>query len=214
MKAYFISGIGADYRLFTHIRLPRGYEPSYIHWIPPQPSETLPSYAHRLTDQIDTAEPFVLIGLSLGGIMAVEIAKHIKPVYTILISSVPLPAHFPKYYRLARSLKAGHLVPATFLKMAATIKHSLTMSPANGRLMRKVIWAGDDKFIRWAINAVLEWQNNQIPHPIYHIHGTRDVVFPISLTNPTHIVKKGGHMFLMSRPELITELLEEISAGH
>lgn len=32
-KVYFISGIGADYRFFTHIQLPEGYEAHYIHWI-------------------------------------------------------------------------------------------------------------------------------------------------------------------------------------
>ena len=75
MKAYFISGIGADYRLFTHIRLPEGFETCYVHWIPPEKDETLPVYARRLAEQIDTSEPFVLIGFSLGGIMAVEIAS-------------------------------------------------------------------------------------------------------------------------------------------
>ena len=84
MTAYFISGIGADYRMFTHIRLPEGYQAVYIHWIPPKKKEPLGAYASRLIAQIDTAEPFVLIGLSLGGIMAVEIAKRYPPVCTPL----------------------------------------------------------------------------------------------------------------------------------
>ena len=211
MKAYFISGIGADYRLFTHTRLPEGYEAVYIHWIPPQKTETLPDYAQRLIAQIDTTEPFILIGLSLGGIMSVEIAKRTSPVCTIIISSVPLSAQLPGYYKLAGKLRLGRLVPASLLKSAASIKHSLTMkSAANRQLMRTIIRAGDDRFIRWALNAVLDWDNREIPSPFFHIHGTRDEVFPIGLTNPTHIVPKGGHMFLMSHPAMINDILQQI----
>lgn len=211
MKVYFISGIGADYRFFTHVRLPEGYEPSYIHWIPPLRNETLRAYALRLADQIDPSQPFILVGLSLGGILSVEIAQKIAPVCTILISSVPSAAHLPKLYKLAGQLRLGRLVPATLLKLAALVKHSLFMYPEeNRRLMRQVIRAGDDRFIRWALNAVLDWDNHTIPQPLYHIHGTRDEVFPIGLTTPTHVVRKGGHMFVVSRPETVNRFLREV----
>lgn len=211
MKVYFISGIGADHRFFTHVRLPEGYEPSYIHWIPPLPKEELSHYALRLSDQIDSSQPFVLAGLSLGGIMAVDIAQKIPPVCTILISSVPSAAHLPKLYRLAGKLRLGRLIPATLLKLAALIKHSLFMRPAeNRRLMRQVIRSGDHRFIRWALNAVLDWDNRNIPSPLYHIHGTRDEVFPIRLTTPTHVVRKAGHMFVVSHPETVNQFLREV----
>ncbi len=211
MKVYFISGIGADYRLFTHIHLPPGFEPAYIHWIPPQKKEKLCDYAFRLTQQIDTTEPFVVAGLSLGGIMAVEIAKRVPPVCTILISSVPISHQLPKLYRFAGALHLGKLIPASFLKFAAIIKHSIWMRTAAGkRLMRQVIRAGDNRFIRWALGAVLQWKNDTIPHPLFHIHGSRDEVFPIRLTNPTHIVPKAGHMFVISHPNAIDQFFHQV----
>jgi pimeloyl-ACP methyl ester carboxylesterase len=211
LNVYFISGIGADYRMFTHIRLPEGFEPSYIHWIPPHTGEKLPDYALRLAEQIDTTNPFILIGLSLGGIMSVEIAKRLSPICTILISSVPVAAHLPAYYRLAHRLQLDKWVPTSLLKTATAVKHTLTMrSPADRKLMRDVIRSGDDQFIRWALHAVLEWDNATIPHPLYHIHGTRDEIFPISGTKPTHIVPKAGHMLPMSRPTIVNNLLREI----
>src|ERR1700760_4148935 len=105
MNTYFISGIGADERMFTHIRLPDEFEIRHIHWIEPDRNETLPSYAHRLANQIDTTKPFALIGFSLGGIMAVEIAKILKPVCTILISSIPVSASLPRLYAFANRLQ-------------------------------------------------------------------------------------------------------------
>jgi len=211
VKVYFTSGIGADYRLFTHLRLPQGFETHYIHWIPPHPNESLRDYAARLTVQIDKSSPFALVGLSLGGIMSVEMAKVIKPACTILISSVPVSAHLPRYYRIAGQLGLGKLVPASLLKAATSVKHGLMLRPAaNRRLMMDVIRDGDDQFIRWALTAVLEWENTEIPQPLYHIHGTRDEVFPIRLTTPTHIIRKAGHMFLLYRADTVNRILSEI----
>ncbi|MBS1659919.1 MAG: alpha/beta hydrolase [Bacteroidetes bacterium] len=211
MRVYFIPGIGADYRLFTHVQLPEGFTPSYIHWIDPHDKETLPDYAFRLTSQIDTTEPFILVGLSLGGMMAVEIAKRIQPLCTIIISSIPVTNHLPKYFKVAGRLGMGKLVPASFLKVASSVKHGLTMRPASNRkLMFDIIKDGDDRFIRWAITAVLEWENTEVPKPFFHIHGTRDEIFPIGLTTPTHIVEKGGHMFVVSQPDILNSMLKEI----
>jgi pimeloyl-ACP methyl ester carboxylesterase len=203
--------MGADHRVFKYLQLPEGYEPSYIQWIPPLKKESLRDYAYRLTQQIETTQPFVIAGVSLGGMLAVEIAKRITPVSTILISSVPVSTHLPKYYRLAGALGLGKLIPATLLKSAAILKHSLMMYPAEKRrLMRQVIWSSDDRFIRWALNAVLEWDNKDIPSPLFHIHGTRDETLPGAMTTPTHIVQKGGHMLLVSRPETVNQFLRDV----
>jgi pimeloyl-ACP methyl ester carboxylesterase len=211
MKTYFISGIGADYRLFTHIRLPEGFETRYVHWIPPDKDETLPGYARRLAEQIDTSEPFVLIGFSLGGIMAVEIAKVYSPICTIIISSVPVSANLPPYYLLAGRLRLSKLASPTLMKLLASVYHMLTMrSRDNWKIMREVIWSGDDKFISWAINAVLKWENVLMPQPLVHIHGTGDPIFPINRTTPTYTVPKGNHNLILSHPAIINSLLSDI----
>jgi pimeloyl-ACP methyl ester carboxylesterase len=211
MKTYFISGIGADDRMFTHIRLPEGFETRHIHWIPPGKEETLPVYAQRLAAQIDRTEPYVLIGFSLGGIMAVEIAKAFPPVCTIMISSVPVSANLPHYYLVADRLQLSKLASPTLMKFLTSVKHRLTMrSREDWELMRDVIWSGDDQFISWAINAVLKWENNTIPQPFFHIHGTRDEIFPVKRTRPTYIISKGSHSLTMSHPHLINRLLRDI----
>lgn len=211
MKTYFISGIGADYRLFTHIRLPEGFDTHFIHWIPPEPDESLPSYARRLTAQIDTSEPYTLIGFSLGGIMAVEIAKLFAPACTILISSIPVSSNLPPYYRRARRLQLQKLASPTLIKALATFKQRLTMkSRENYKLMREVILDSDDRFIAWALDAVVNWQNDKIPQPFFHIHGTWDEVFPIRYTKPTHIVPRGGHNLVMNQAAIINGLFRQI----
>lgn len=211
MKTYLISGIGADYRLFTHISLPEGFETRYVHWISPAKDETLPAYARRLAAQIDTSEPFALIGFSLGGIMAVEIAKIFQPSLTILISSIPVSSNLPPYYTRAHRMQLSKLASPKLMKLLTSVKQLLTMrSREDWKIMREVIWSGDDRFISWAIEAVLNWENTTVPKPFYHIHGSWDEIFPMKLTRPTHIVPRGGHTLVMSHPLIINNLLREI----
>jgi pimeloyl-ACP methyl ester carboxylesterase len=215
MKTYFISGIGADYRLFVHIRLPEGYETKYIHWIPPVEEEPLAAYARRLAGQIDTSEAFILVGFSLGGIMAIEIAKILNPVCTIIISSIPLSANLPPYFSLAHRLRLTKIASPNLMKLLTSVKHRLTMkSKTDWNIMREVIRSGDDQFIAWAIRAVLEWENTSVPQPLYHLHGTRDEIFPINFTNPTHTIPKGGHVLIMTHAEKINALLQKILLTH
>src|SRR5258708_37464041 len=111
MKAYFISGLAADGRVFKHIQLPKGLETIYLNWIPPQEEEALPHYALRLATSINTKEPFVLLGLSFGGMLAIEIAKQLHPVSTILISSIPVSDHLPGYFKAAGKIGLHKMVP-------------------------------------------------------------------------------------------------------
>ncbi|HEV2354925.1 MAG TPA: alpha/beta fold hydrolase [Puia sp.] len=211
MKTYLISGIGADYRLFTHIHLPDGYETRYIRWIDPQKGEPLPAYALRLAGQINTREPFVLIGFSLGGIMATEIAKIFNPVHTILISSIPRSSELPPYYIRAHRLRLAKLAAPPLMKFLAFIKALLTMRSRDDRkLMKDVIWSGDDRFISWAIEAVLRWENDTLPLSMTHIHGAWDEIFPMLYTHADYTIPKAGHNLTMTHPHSVNDLLEKI----
>lgn len=208
MKVYCISGIAADKRAFKHIRLPIGFETEYIAWVKPIKKESLHEYAIRLTEQINTREPFCLIGISLGGIMASEIATLYKPKTTIIIGSIPVFSQLPPYYIWMGRLKIQKLVPGTLYKFAAITKHFFTREPAEDKQdIYTMARETDPAFIRWGINAVLNWTNEQMPESLVHIHGTRDEVFPFTYTRPTHIIPKGDHMLVISHPEEINNII-------
>jgi pimeloyl-ACP methyl ester carboxylesterase len=211
MNTYFISGIAADGRLFRHIRLPTGFDAVYLNWNKPHPDESLKSYADRLAEKINVQEPFVLIGTSLGGIVAAEIALKYNPIAVIIIGSVPVVSQLPGYFRLAEKLKLYKLFPGSFYKFSAKVKHHLTReNPEDKKIIIKMISETDPAFISWGIRAVLKWRNRQIPKSLYHIHGTRDEVFPYGCTSPTHTVYKGDHVIVITRHEEVNNMLAEI----
>jgi pimeloyl-ACP methyl ester carboxylesterase len=212
MNVYFISGMGADGRLFRHIRLPEGFQMHFVQWITPEEKDTIPTYASRLLQQIDTTQPFALVGVSLGGIMAVEIAKIASPVATVIIGSIPVAAHLPRYYvTLGTSLGLLRVLPGSLFKRAARLKRTFTLeSSTDKRLVLQMIDEADGDFLLWAMRAVLKWENKELPPSLWHIHGSRDIVFPIMLTRPSHIIRKGGHLFVMTHAEQVNGILQDI----
>ena len=207
VNVYFISGMGADHRAFSYITLPKGFEAIHLPWIKPVKNEPLAAYAVRLAGAIRTTEPFILVGLSMGGMMAVEIAKKFPPVCTILISSISLSGQLPRYYRVASNLKANILVSPSLLKKLVGLKKAF--SPAS-ELVAEMFRACDNDFFKWAMMAIPGWDNQQVPQPLYHIHGKKDWVLPIRLTHPTQAVAGVGHMLVMTHPAVVNTFLADI----
>lgn len=211
MKVYFISGLGADRRVFKNIQLPSPYQPVYLDWIPPLKNETLAQYALRLAQKIDTSEKFSLIGLSLGGMMAVEIASHLQPAHTILISSISSSGHLPKYYRLLGKLQLHKFLPVSIVKQTSLIKRFFSAKTTEDKkMLESMIRNMDVPFMRWALGAVLNWQFTTPPQNTFHIHGSYDEILPLRFTRPTHIIRKAGHLMILNRAAEINKILAEI----
>ncbi len=211
MKAYFISGIAADKRIFRHIKLPEGFHAVYLDWIKPYPDEKLSQYAHRLAQRIDTTEAFILVGTSLGGIMAVEIAKEYHPVAVIIIGSVSVSDNLPRYFRVTGRLQIHRLIPGSFFKVSAMAKHYFSSeNKEDKKIIIKMIHETDASFIRWGIHAVLTWQNTELPKSLYHIHGTNDKMFPYSLVSATHTINNGDHIIVVSKPDEVNTYIHKI----
>jgi len=211
MKVYFISGLGADKRVFKHISLPDGFEAIYLDWIPPGANESIEEYARRLAEKIDINAPFSLIGLSMGGMIASEISKRYKSRLTVLISSVPVSSDLPPYYKWIRSMNLGRLIPIRWIKSAFIVRRLFTTETNDDKLtLLEMIRDIDMKFIQWAMDAIPKWINKELPLPYIHIHGTSDKILPIRYTKPTHIIEKGGHLIIMNRAKEINRILENV----
>jgi pimeloyl-ACP methyl ester carboxylesterase len=211
VKVYFFSGLGADRSVFRHIHLPAGYEPIYIDWISPLENESLSSYSLRLTNHIDFTEPFSLIGLSMGGMIAVEIASRQKPAHLVLISSIPSSSQLPPYYRMLARIKLHRILPIScFLKGAVLKRFFTSESNEDKRLVKNMISKADVSFIRWGMEAIVNWRMNTIPENITHIHGSSDEILPRRFTKPTFIIPGAGHLMVLTRSSEINKILNRV----
>src|SRR5512138_536855 len=101
INIYCISGLGADERAFERLKI-NGCNLSHLHYITPFSNEDLSYYAKRMSAFVKDPNP-VILGLSFGGMIAVEMAKHMEFEKLILISSVKTYNEVPKWMRIAGS---------------------------------------------------------------------------------------------------------------
>lgn len=211
VKVYFISGLAASGKIFRNIKLPQHCEAVYLEWIPPEKNESLSHYALRLAEKIEPNETFALVGLSFGGMLAVEIAKTLHPSCLILISTVPSIQHLPVYYKWAGAMKLHKVIPVSFVQYASLIKRYFTSeTKEDKKMLRSMISKSDAHFIRWAMNAVLTWKNKEVPQNMLHIHGTKDGILPKRFTKPTHVIQKGGHLMILTSANEINKIFTEV----
>lgn len=212
-EIYCVSGLGADERVFQKLKF-QGYQPVHIQWIEPKSGETIADYAQRLTAQIKSECP-ILIGLSFGGIVAVEIAKQIATEKVILISSTKNQQEIPFYFKIFRWLPLYLLLPAKFMLWARQLIASwfFSLETADERkLLRAILHDTNAKFMKWAIHQVVTWKNEEIPAKIFHIHGASDRIFPDRYVHEDFNVSQGGHFMIMNRAEYISGLIQKIIA--
>lgn len=187
MNAYLISGLGADKRIFSKINLNPSVNIIHLDWIPFSKNQTLKDYAINLSKEINTTVPFVIIGVSFGGMIATEIAKHLNPVKTIIISSTIYNSQFQWIYKLSGKLNLLKLIPSWLLKSSNKFTQNYyfgTKSLEDKGLLSKIVEDTDPLFLKWAIGAILKWDNNVRPLNLLHIHGDNDKIFPIKKWNP------------------------------
>ena len=205
---YIFSGLGADERVFQFINFFE-QKPVFIHWTDPLPDETLESYAARISFKITAPNP-VLIGLSFGGIMAVEVAKIIRPQKIILISSVQSKKEIPFIYKFAGRLKLHKLVPAAMMKKANFITYWLFGIKGNEekKMLAAILNTTDTVFLSWAIDKILTWKNKSATDNLVQIHGTKDRLFPV-YKKAKVVVEQGGHFMIVNRAQEISNILQE-----
>ena len=206
-KLYIFSGLGADESVFQKLDF-SDYSVTYIQWVIPQSKETIEDYAARLIDQIPTTKP-TLIGLSFGGIMAIEVAKQIDVEEVIIISSVKTKNELPSYYRFAGKLGLHKLLPPSFLKRSNFITNWFfgTSSTFDKQLLKQILIDTNPQFLKWAMDKIVHWKNETVLSNIYHIHGTNDRILPFRNVYCDMTIKNGGHLMVLNKSEELNSVL-------
>ena len=207
---YCISGFGADERVFAKVNWGE-HDVHFIQWKIPAKHETIESYATRMLQKISHPNP-VLVGLSFGGMMSVEIAKQIPVEKIILVSSVCCRRELPFYMKLTSLLNLNRLIPMKPYSILEPLEnYNLGVKDKEQKkLLREYRKNLDLQYSNWAIDKVVNWQNTWRPPNFIHIHGTQDHIFPIRyIIKPDYVIKNGGHLLLMNNADEVNEIFKK-----
>lgn len=208
-EVYIFSGLGADERVFQRLDL-SCFSVKFVNWLIPEKNDTIENYATKLLDQITTKKP-ILIGLSFGGIMAIEVSKQIEVEKVIIISSVKSKYEIPFYYRLAGKARLHKILPFQLLKKSNFVSNWFfgAKTTFDKQLLKKILGDTDIVFLKWAIDKIVRWSNITEIKSVYHIHGTNDNILPIFFINCNMIIRYGGHLMILNKAEEINPILRK-----
>ncbi len=208
---FLIPGLGADYRSYQHINLP-GNELIHVKWVDPEKQDTLSTYAQKLIDKYQIRSGSIVIGNSLGGMLAIEIAKKVHLNKVILISSIKTAKEAPSRFMWYRYIPVYRMLPAKWLTALGTlfIPTMGKMSKHHKELFFSMLRGTSPVFLKWAMGAILHWKNQTVPDNVYHIVGNRDRVFPYERIKDAAIVEGGTHIMIFNKAKTINDWLKEI----
>ncbi|MBT8263603.1 MAG: alpha/beta hydrolase [Bacteroidia bacterium] len=208
-QVYFIPGMAAGKEIFKNIRLPEDrFEIHVLEWLIPEKNESMVSYASRMAAEIK-GENVVLAGVSFGGVVAQEIAAFVNPRKLIIISSVKSPGELPLRLKLARKTGAYKLVP-TRLMLSADDLTKFSIGPRSKKrlkLYQDFLHVRDKRYLDWAIKNMVCWQQKEPYRKIIHIHGDKDIIFPIKNINDCVVLEGGTHVMLLNKGKQLSQKL-------
>ena len=203
-------GMGTDARLFDDQR------PSFKtlitpDWLDPQPRESLRDYGRRMVDALPVEPPYVLGGVSFGGMLALEMARHAKPRGVVLIASCRSRAALPLRLRLLA--RWGPLLPdfvADARRVVPAFMYQRVGATRDEHFERchQMLLDTPPHLLRWTGRAIHTWPGAEdLDVPVYHVHGDADKIILSNRVRADAWIEGGGHLLTMSHVEHVNEAI-------
>ena len=187
-----------------------GYNVIHIDWILPLENETLQNYALRISENIKD-ENAILIGLSFGGILSVEISKIKKFKKVFLLSSAKTKFEIPFYYRFLGKLNLLRIIPSSILKRVNSLTYLVFGAKTNAEksLLEDIVRNTDERFLKWALHQIMNWENENYSENIVHIQGDIDLILPHIFVKYDYLIKGGTHFMTLNQSKEIETIIIE-----
>ncbi|KJJ39431.1 alpha/beta fold hydrolase [Aequorivita vladivostokensis] len=208
---YFVPGMAAGGEIFRNIKFPENYRVHILEWLIPEKNESLKAYAERMARRIQEKNP-ILIGVSFGGVVAQEMNDFLEVKKLIIISSVKSKSELPRRMKLASLTKAYKLIP-TGLVLSADDLTKYSIGPKTKKrlsLYQEYLHVRDKQYLDWALEKMITWGKKEKLQDVIHIHGEKDVVFPIKYIDQCEVIKGGTHIMILNRGREISQKLLDI----
>lgn len=205
-KTILLPGMGADSNMYPQSQYGHLAGVKFVDWPPYQGEKTIQAVARRIIDEYHITGDVVIGGSSLGGMVAVEIAKMVALKTVILIGSTTHPnALNPVLMKMSGFAHLAHVDHLQWL--AGKINRS-------GRnLFLSMFQRTNGEFMKAMAQAICTWRGiDGYRCRVCHIHGAKDrVILPPPW--PATIVPSAGHLLPMTHGDLVARFIEQHCAA-
>lgn len=209
-RCLLIPGMGANARMLAP-QIDALPDVRALEWIEPASSrEPVTEYAARLAATIDCTLPFLLGGVSFGGLVALEVARHVLPAAVLLIASWRARAVLPLHLQILAH--AGPWIP--YWSFQAAVRSGLAAhafglhTRAQRALFAAMFLDASPTFLHWAARVMASWPGAQtLELPVRQLHGADDHVIPAKRVRADIVVPGAGHLVNLTHPEAVNRFL-------
>lgn len=209
---YCMPGLAANSSIFEFIALPEDrFRIHLLDWVIPLPQESLQEYARRMCRFIEH-DNAVLLGVSFGGVVVQEMAQFLNLKRLIIVSSVKCKRELPRRMRYASRSRLFRFLPTGMVNHLDVLGRLPIGDFAKKRieLYKKYLSVTDTRYLNWAIENMVCWDQREPLQEIVHIHGDKDEIFPYKYIEGCITVPGGTHIMIINRFRWFNENLEEI----
>ena len=174
---------------------------------------TMKAFALQLSEQIDTTQGFLLLGVSLGGMICTELSEILNPEKTIIISSAKNINELPVRYKFQKAIPLYKLFSGRALLTGAKILQPIVEPDRkkNKATFIKMLGSKKPEYMKRSINLLINWDKETNQSKIYQIHGTLDHTLPIrNIASPDVVINAGSHMMTLTRASEVSIALNGI----
>lgn len=209
---YLFPGQGADYRLFKNLSFPQGYDTVHISYPVPERSEDMRSFAKRFIPLIDKDQEYILIGVSLGGMICTELTDILDPEKVIIISSAKGKNELPGRYTFMARSHLNRLVPRRVVKFGARTLQGIVEPDRryDKETFKDMLKKKDAAYLKRSADMIICWNREHHQESIIHIHGDIDNTIPMENVTCDYVIEDGSHMMVLTRAGEISAIIEDI----
>lgn len=190
---FLLPGMGATSAMYDSLRGKIDFEIEFIDWPVWRGEATCADVARRVREERGIADGDVVGGSSLGGMVALELAKILRPSGVVLLGSAVHPREIQGLLSALSPLAA--LTPVSWIQLVAGKRNS----PA-----ARMFSDADPDFVRAMCLHLSSWPGHPGPvDGLFRLHGRRDLVIPCPTggVESVEIVEGAGHLLAMTHPK-------------
>lgn len=201
MKTLILPGMGADSAMYPKKYYTYLSGVRFADWPEYHGEQTIRALALRVIDEHDITADMIVGGSSLGGMVAIEIAKIIDVKKVILIGSATGAEMINPGLRMLSMF--SNIAPFTLFQILAG-----KLNNSGSNVVLSMFHRADCRFVRAMCSAIFTWDGiAEYRGEICHIHGRRDLVIYPPEGN-AEIITDGGHLISMTHGALVADFID------
>lgn len=210
MRVFLITGFALDKRAFDFMRLPEDTFHA-LDLIPVRKGETLRDYAKRMAAEIGLAPGDVIGGVSLGGMIALEMSKVVDVLGVVTIASATHPRFIRKRFKMwapiAASVPDG-IIRRIFAFIPRILALQNMLTPEGQALLADVMGRFPPSQLKAFPMMIMRWPGCEPPAHCAHIHSDGDwLIRPNGAAAALSLLPGKNHLITVSHPEAVRDLV-------